>query len=30
MPTICKDMEGKNIDDLCAGLREALREEEQN
>lgn len=29
MPTICKDMEGKNIDDLCAGLREALKEEEQ-
>lgn len=27
MPTICKDMEGKNIDDLCAGLRKALREE---
>ena len=27
-PTICKDMEGKNIDDLCAGLREALKEEE--
>lgn len=27
MPTICKDMEGKNIDDLCAGLRETLREE---
>lgn len=30
MPTICKDMEGKNIDDLCAGLREALKEEKQN
>lgn len=29
MPTICKDMEGKNIDDFCAGLREALKEEEQ-
>lgn len=24
MPTICKDMEGKNIDDLCEGLREAM------
>lgn len=23
-PTICKDIEGKNIDDLCAGLRDAL------
>lgn len=23
-PTICRDMEGKNIDELCAGLREAL------
>lgn len=30
MPTICKDMEGKNIDDLCTSLREALKEEEQN
>lgn len=27
-PTIYRDMEGKNIDDLCAGLREALKEEE--
>lgn len=26
-PTICRDMEGKNIDDLCAGLREALETE---
>ena len=23
-PTICRDMEGKNIDELCAGLREAI------
>ena len=23
-PTICPDMKGKNIDELCAGLREAL------
>jgi len=23
-PNICRDMEGKNIDELCAGLREAL------
>lgn len=28
-PTICRDMEGKNIDELCAGLRDALKEEEQ-
>jgi len=27
-PTICRDMEGKNIDELCAGLREALNESE--
>lgn len=27
MPTICKDMEGKNIDDLCAGLLDALNAE---
>lgn len=26
-PTICRDMEGTNIDKLCAGLREALNEE---
>lgn len=26
-PTICDDMKGKNIDDLCAGLREALLSE---
>lgn len=25
-PTIHRDMEGNNIDDLCAGLREALNE----
>ena len=25
-PTICRDMEGKNIDELCEGLREALEE----
>ncbi len=25
-PTICRDMEGKNIDELCAGLREAMTE----
>lgn len=24
MPNICKDMEGKNIDELCADLRETL------
>ena len=29
MPTIYEDMVGKNIDELCAGLREALKEEEQ-
>lgn len=23
-PTICRDMEGKNIDELCARLREAI------
>lgn len=23
-PTICRDMEGKNIDELCEGLREAI------
>lgn len=23
-PNICRDMEGKNIDELCAGLREAI------
>ena len=28
-PTMCRDMEGKNIDDLCASLRDALKEEEQ-
>ena len=27
-PTICRDMEGKNIDELCAGLRDALKEEQ--
>lgn len=27
-PTICRDMEGKNIDDLCEGLREALELDE--
>lgn len=27
-PTICRDMEGKNIDELCAGLRAALKEEQ--
>ena len=26
-PTIYRDMEGKNIDDLCTGLREALEAE---
>lgn len=26
-PTICKNMEGKNINDLCAGLLEAMNEE---
>lgn len=26
-PTICKDMEGINIEEICAGLKEALREE---
>lgn len=25
-PNICRDMEGKNIDDLCKGLREAMNE----
>jgi len=25
-PTICRDMESKNIDELCAGLREAIAE----
>lgn len=24
MPNICRDMEGKNIDELCAGLRNSL------
>lgn len=24
MPNICKDMEGKNINDICEGLLEAL------
>lgn len=28
-PTICRDMEGTNIDRLCAGLREALNEESE-
>lgn len=27
-PTVCRDMEGKNIDELCAGLRAALKEEQ--
>lgn len=27
MPKICKDMEGKNINEICAGLLEALNEE---
>ena len=26
-PNICKDMEGKHIDDFCAGLREAIMQE---
>jgi len=30
MPKICKDMEGKNINELCAGLLEALKEDERN
>lgn len=25
-PTICRDMEGKNIDELCEGLREAMND----
>lgn len=25
-PNICRDIEGKNIDDLCEGLREAMNE----
>ena len=25
-PTICDDMVGKNIDELCEGLREAMNE----
>ena len=25
-PTICRDMEGKNIEELCAGLLDAMNE----
>ena len=27
MPTICRDMEGRNIEELCEGLLEALESE---
>lgn len=26
-PTICRDMEGKNIEELCAGMLEAVKAE---
>lgn len=26
MPTICKDMEGKHIDEICVGLLDALKD----
>lgn len=29
-PTICRDMEGKNINEICAGLLEALNEDERS
>lgn len=28
MPTICRDMEGKNIEEICEGLLKALNDEE--
>ena len=30
MPKICKDMESKNINEICAGLLEALNEDERS